>query len=95
MPPKKHKRTEFTSPKKNEPKLIIDNLMTVAAFRYCLGRASYIVSHCVDYLSKHWEQIPVSDKKLIHKEIQGAFDSESYGMEMDKEQWQKVLDLKI
>lgn len=91
-----HKEKLFMPPKKHEKhKPIIDDLMTVAAFRYCLGRASYIVSHCVEYLCKHWDQIPGNTKRLIHNEIQRAFEIKTYGMEMDKKQWQKILDLKI
>lgn len=78
-----------------EPIYVLDDLMTLAAFRYCLGRKTYIVSHCVDYLRKHWDQIPINTKALICKEIEKAFETKSYGMEMDKKEWQRILDLHL
>lgn len=67
--------------------------MLIYAFRYCLGRRSYAVSSCVTVLIRYWDQLPQQDRDLICKEILEAFVKKQYGMEMDKDQWQKVLDM--
>jgi uncharacterized protein YbdZ (MbtH family) len=40
-----------------------NELMIMAAHRYCLGRQSYIVSSCIDWLNAHWSKF--SDKSQI------------------------------
>ena len=32
-----------------------DQLMAMAAVRYCLGRSSYIVGACVEWVRENWE----------------------------------------
>lgn len=69
--------------------------MLIYAFRYCLGRRSYAVSSCVTVLIRYWDQLPRNDKQLIHREIYESFRGDRYGMEMDKDQWKKILRLKL
>ena len=38
-----------------------DRLMVMAAVRYCLGRQSYIVSSCIEFLNGAWDK-ELSDK---------------------------------
>jgi hypothetical protein len=44
-------------------------MMVIAAFRYCLGRQSYIVGMCIDFLKQVWGQLDKNDKDIIMKEI--------------------------
>jgi uncharacterized NAD(P)/FAD-binding protein YdhS len=47
-----------------------DHLMVMAAVRYCLGRKSYIVSSCTDFLNEHWDkELQISDKRIILRDI--------------------------
>lgn len=39
-----------------------DQLMVMAAHRYCLGRQSYIVSACQEWLHSHWAQFSTQTK---------------------------------
>ena len=66
--------------------------MIFYAFRYCLGRASYAVWHCADYLIENWARLSLETRSKIHREINVAFKNNMYGHEGDREDWQRVLD---
>lgn len=76
-----------------------DDLMAMAAVRYCLGRMSYIVSDCVEWLVFQWPHIKPECRKVIQRDIEEMFakdddaraHGEEYkplGMDMDREQWE-------
>lgn len=76
-------------------------LMVVAAFRYCLGRRTYIVSDCSKWLIKQWEHLPENVKHIIKRELDVAFldDNEArlvndnykpLGDDCDRAEWEKV-----
>ena len=78
-----------------------DEMMVVAAFRYCLGRRSYVVSDCVDWLIAHWEDFEKSTKDVIRHDLEWAFGEDDrdraekreykkLGMDMDRRQWERV-----
>lgn len=78
-----------------------DGLMAVAAFRYSLGRMSYIVADTVDWLIFNWSIIPPSARKIIQRDLEEAFsrDDEArefsaqyfpLGMDCDRQQWERV-----
>lgn len=48
-------------------------LMVIAAVRYCLGRSSYIVSDCVDWLISQWSEFDHSTKAIVQRDIEEAF----------------------
>jgi len=66
-----------------------DNLQNIyiSALRYALGRRSYIVSDTVNTLMK----VELSEQ-TIGVMIRDIEECEDYGMEMDKEEWLKLLD---
>jgi hypothetical protein len=66
-------------------------LILLAAFRYALGRKTYMVSAVVDYFLDEWESIDTKLIIQIQKEIKQAIDSGNAGMDMDVEQWEKLL----
>lgn len=78
-----------------------DHLMVIAATRYCLGRMSYIVSDCADWLIKIWPRLDKSTKTIIKRDIEDEFrrdnkareDGGTYrplGMDCDRKQWERV-----
>lgn len=69
------------------------NSMIFYAFRYCLGRRSYVVGDCVAYLCKHWARIDARIQADIKRNITAAFAHDRYGSEIDRAEWAKVLDL--
>jgi hypothetical protein len=66
-------------------------LILLAAFRYALGRKTYMVSAVVDYLWVQWYDISGKLRTQIQKEIRQAIDSGNAGMDMDVKQWEKLL----
>lgn len=78
------------------------DLMALAAVRYCLGRMSYIVGDCADWLCEQWPNIKPSARNTIERDIREAVqrDDESrrdgrehhpLGMDMDRAEWLRVL----
>ena len=66
--------------------------MIFYAFRYCLGRMTYSVSTCSDYLIEHWEELRKTDRELILKEISEAIKEHRAGHDCDIQRWKAVLD---
>ena len=69
----------------------LEQFVVIAAFRYTLGRRSYAVSIITQWLIKNWDNIHINDQNLIRSEIQDALDHDCAGMEMDKQEWERVL----
>lgn len=53
-----------------------DDLMVLAAFRYCVGRRTHIVHDCADWLIANWPEFGDSIKALIQKELERLFDQD-------------------
>lgn len=68
-----------------------DALILIAAFRYSLGRATYIVDNVVAFILHNWGQLNDNDKRLIVREILDAKDSGAVGHECDWTQWKRIL----
>ena len=66
--------------------------IVVSAVRYALGRMTYIVETTVNYVLGEICYDRLSDKCLhvIKEDIENAKD---YGMECDKQQWMKLLQI--
>lgn len=95
--------------KKIKPELTLEDawgfngLMASAAFRYCLGRRTYIVGSCVDWIISNWEKFPESVKNLIQRELEEAFGEDDKGRlhnaddryrplghDCDRKDWERV-----
>jgi hypothetical protein len=74
-----------------KPEWGFHNLMVLAAFRYCLGRRSYIVSICVDWLIRYWQEIDHDTRKIIIKEIAAEAEKGDTGDTCDAEVWQELV----
>jgi len=66
--------------------------MIFYAFRYCLGRMTYAVGTCVDYILNHWDELSVKTKTRIVQEIETALRDHTAGMDMDRDQWQRIVE---
>ena len=74
-----------------------DGLMIIGAVRYCLGRRTYIVSDCADWIIANWAEWPDSVKSIIKRDVEEEFrrDAENpewnvLGDDCDSEQWMIV-----
>lgn len=68
-----------------------DDLMALASVRYCLGRASYIVSDCCDWLVEQWPNICQGTQVNILRDIREAIEANRAGMDVDKAMWRETL----
>ena len=77
------------------------DLMVISAFRYCLGRMTYIAGVCADWLVDKWPELPPHSRALIRKELDRSFaqDDEdrstgssfkALGWDCDRREWEKV-----
>jgi len=78
-----------------------DQLMAVAAVRYSIGRMTYIVSDCADWLISVWPELTDNARNIIKRDVEEAFarddedraDSSYYkalGQDCDRAQWERV-----
>lgn len=82
-------------------KITDGGLMVISAFRYCLGRKSYITGCCADWLVNIWPTVDCHTRVLIQKELEKAFTDadlgfelgdhcNTLGMQIDRAEWEKV-----
>jgi hypothetical protein len=65
-----------------------DQLMTIAAFRYCLGRQSYIVGACLDWLYETWDQFTENTRQVIVRDtIEALMDGLCGSPSIDRPGW--------
>lgn len=75
------------------PRMDDDGLMAIAAFRYSLGRRTYIVSECARWIKREWPRLHKRDRMIIPREIQEAAERDALGDECDKAEWLAILEL--
>lgn len=69
----------------------IINTLVVCAFRYALGRSTYVVSEIADIIINYKSLLTIETKDLIRKEIDNALEMDQVRMVMDKIIWENVL----
>lgn len=70
----------------------VDNPTTfIAAFRYALGRSTYIVSDVIEDIEKNINDIDSGYLRTIKEEIEEAIKNNNVGMDIDKKQWENLL----
>jgi hypothetical protein len=65
-----------------------DQLMATAAHRYCLGRRSYIVGACLDWLYQTWEQFDRNTRRVMIRDTIAALMDDQAGGSYDVDGWQ-------
>lgn len=69
------------------------HLITLAIFRYALGRRSYVVSEITDWLKDNWEDIGPNTRKIILDEISDSLYLGSAGDPCDMKCWESVREM--
>jgi hypothetical protein len=70
-----------------------DRLVLICAFRYALGRMTYVVGVVVEIIHKNWDKFDDSTKGLFSREIlehQRMFNS--LGHDCDTRDWMSIVD---
>jgi hypothetical protein len=65
------------------------------AFRYSLGRMSYITGTTADWLIKYWYLMPTQWRMQIHEDIIAAISRGDAGNKCDIDQWERVLGMPV
>lgn len=71
----------------------LDSAIIFYAFRYALGRMTYVSQEVSDYIIAHWDQINPREREAMQVEIKAAIRMKTAGMEMDVKLWQRILAL--
>jgi len=69
------------------------DIIFFSAFRYCLGRQTYVVGAMVEEMIRNWSHTPISRRELFKKEIREAITKGWAGHDMDVVEWNKILAL--
>ena len=78
-----------------------EELMVVAAFRYCLGRRTYMPGVCAEWIVKMWPEFSKGNRELIQRDLEDAFRDDdiqraaghkykALGDDCDRAAWEKV-----
>ena len=81
-----------------------DHLMVIAATRYCLGRMTYVVGDCCDWLIKIWPLLSPITQRIVRLDIEEAFERDdadreagrtykALGRDCDRHHWARVRGL--
>jgi len=78
-----------------------DEIMVISAFRYCVGRQTYVVPACADWLIDNWPMLGANTKAVIQLDLEKEFEKddearrreEDYkplGHDCDRKDWERV-----
>ena len=45
------------------------DMMAICAFRYCLGRRTYVVSECAAWLIRVWDKLDAKARAVIERDL--------------------------
>lgn len=75
----------------SDDKILTDPIILMCAFRYALGRATYIVGWVADELIAHKDALRPQWRQQTVRDIREAVGSERAGMDMDARRWLDVV----
>lgn len=62
--------------------------IAVCALRYCVGRQTYMPSLVIDWVKANWEDLLVSDRQIIYRDLDQAIKSgRDLGGDCDRKTW--------
>lgn len=74
-----------------------EEAILLCAFRYCLGRMTYVVGECDRWLRTRWDRLSPGTREVILRDLreaieQHARDGRALGMEMDRKVWTQLYE---
>ena len=90
MKKKTHVPTDEDAISFTNPRLIL-----ISAFRYALGRSTYMPSVIVGELIRNWDALSSIDRKQIQDDIRWAVERDMAGMDCDVREWKKILEMEV
>lgn len=67
------------------------DILLFCAFRYALGRQTYVVGSICQIMKFNWDRIHETRRAMFKKEIREAIDKGRAGSKYDVEEWEKIL----
>ena len=68
------------------------DILLFCAFRYALGRQTYVVSTVADIIKANWDHMPQSRRNMFRKEIEEAIEKGYAGsVNIDVPEWLSVI----
>lgn len=70
------------------------DILLFCAFRYALGRRTYVVGTIAGIIRENWNHMPISRRAMFKKEIREAVEKGWAGSELiDVPEWKSILAL--
>jgi len=82
-----------TMPKKQKPLSTDDYIMLFCAFRYALGRQTYVVGVVADRLIKAYPRLTQDQRDMFVRDINDAYKQHGLGAVCDEREWLNVRNL--
>ena len=68
------------------------DILLFCAFRYALGRQTYVVGTIADIIKANWDHMPQSRRNMFRKEIEEAIENGHAGsVNIDVPEWLSIL----
>lgn len=71
----------------HDPMTLDQDITIGCAFRYALGRSTYVVSSVASEIEENVERISIKTRHRMIAEIEEAITNKTAGMQMDVERW--------
>ena len=72
-----------------------EDITLVCAFRYALGRMTYVVSSVCNEIERQVNSIPPKTRRQFIMEIDEAVENQQAGMMIDVERWHKCKSILV
>lgn len=69
---------------------MIPDFLVIGAFRYALGRRTYVVNETVSWMIANWATVSDRAKAVIRRDLEGATD---LGDEIDRREWERLREV--
>lgn len=68
-----------------------NDFMVIAGFRYCLGRRTYAVEICADWLIEQWPNFKENIRGAIKRELEQEFSRDDIARDRNDDYWHLPL----
>lgn len=74
--------------------LATPDFLVIGAFRYALGRQTYVVNETVEWMIANWATVSDKAKAVIRRDLKEATDEDlRLGGEIDKREWLRLWEV--
>ena len=68
----------------------LEELITIYAFRYCLGRMTYAVDDCIRYINTIWNDLHFKSQLVILRDLIDGIEETRCGTTYDCDKWKAL-----